>query len=83
MEFESAVKVNGTAIKNHWKTHLLSSFFEYGHGAGKEGYWTYDHMCLQNVDMVQALYPEYDSIWLFDHAVVMIVADKMGYLLVT
>jgi hypothetical protein len=40
-------------------------------------------MCLQNVDMVQALYPEYDSIWLFDHAVVMIVADKMGYLLVT
>jgi hypothetical protein len=70
-EFESAVKVNGTAIKNQWKTHLLFYFFEYGYGAGKEGYWTYDHMCLQFddcVDTVQALYPEYDSIWLFDHS---------------
>jgi hypothetical protein len=45
--------------------------FEYGYGAGKEGYWTYDHMALQFedcVDCVQALFPHYDSVWMFDHS---------------
>jgi hypothetical protein len=66
MEFESAVKVNGMAIKKPLENSPFVLFFEYGYGAtGKEGYWTYDHMCLQFedcVDMVQALFPEYDSI---------------------
>ena len=70
-EAEAAIRVNGTAIK---KTILNSPFvltFEYGYGAGKEGYWNYDHMCLQFedcVDTIQALYPDYDSVWIFDHS---------------
>ena len=46
-------------------------YFEYGYGAGKEGYWMYDHTCLQFEDCVntiQALYPEYDTVWLFNHS---------------
>ena len=70
-EAEAAIRVNGTAIK---KTILNSPFvltFEYGYGARKEGYWNYDHMCLQFedcVDTIQALYPDYDSVWIFDHS---------------
>ncbi len=45
--------------------------FEYGYGAEKEGYRIYDHMCLQFKDCVntiQALFPEYDFVWIFDHS---------------
>jgi hypothetical protein len=70
-ETESAIKVNGTAIKNSLANSPFVVIFEYGYGAGKEGYWTYDHMCLQYedcVDTIQVLYPEYDSVWIFDHS---------------
>ncbi len=70
-ETESAIKVNGTAIKKPLASSPFVVIFEYGYGAGKEGYWTYDHMCLQYkdcVDTIQALYPEYDSVWIFDHS---------------
>ena len=47
-------------------------YFEYGYGAGKEGYWTYDHMAVQFekcMDCIQALYPHFDTVWIFvDHS---------------
>jgi hypothetical protein len=70
-EAESAIKVNGTAVKKPLVNSPFVVIFEYGYGAGKEGYWTYDHMCLQFedcIDTIQALYPEYDSVWIFDHS---------------
>jgi hypothetical protein len=70
-EAESAIKVNGTAVKKPLVNSPFVVIFEYGYGAGKEGYWTYDHMCLQFedcVDTIQVLYPEYDSVWIFDHS---------------
>jgi hypothetical protein len=43
--------------------------FEYG--ANKEGYWNYEWMMLQTedcIDVLQALYPQYDYIFMFDHS---------------
>jgi len=71
VESESAVKVNGGAKKNKLEESPFVKFFEYGYGAGKEGYWTYDHMAVQFedcVDCIQALYPNFDSVWMFDHS---------------
>jgi hypothetical protein len=45
--------------------------FEYGYDQGKEGYWTYDHMAVQFedcVDCIKTLFPQFDSIWQFDHS---------------
>ena len=70
-EAESAMKLNGTTEKKELSESPFIIYFEYGHGVGKEGYWTYDHMALQFedcVDCVQALYPDYDSVWMFDHS---------------
>jgi len=70
-EAESAIKINGTAVKQPLTDSPFVLFFEYGYGYGKEGYWTYDHMCLQFedcIDAIQALYPEFDTVWLFDHS---------------
>jgi hypothetical protein len=69
-EAESAMKVNGTTIKKPLENSPFILFSEYGYGASKEGCWTCDYMYLQFedcVDTIQALYPEYDTIWLFDH----------------
>jgi hypothetical protein len=70
-EAESAIKINGTAIKKPITDSPFMLFFEYGYGSGKEGYWTYDHMCLQLkdcIDAIQALYPEFDTVRYFDHS---------------
>ncbi len=70
-EAESASKLNGKTEKADLCESPFIKYFEYGYGAGKAGYWTYDHMSLQFedcVDMIQALYPEFDSIWMFGHS---------------
>jgi hypothetical protein len=70
-EAESATKLNGTTAKKELSESPFIIYFEYGHGIGKEGYWTYDHMALQFedcVDCIQALYPDFDSVWTFDHS---------------
>ena len=43
--------------------------FEYG--AGKDGYWSYEQMVIQTedyLDILKALYPQYDYKTLFDHS---------------
>ncbi len=42
--------------------------FEYGYGAGKEGYWTYGQQFKDCVDTIQTMYPDYDSVWFFDQS---------------
>jgi hypothetical protein len=70
-EADSTIKINGTTEKKDLSESPFIKYFEYGYGAGKEGYWTYDHMALQFedcVDCIQALFPHYDSMWMFDHS---------------
>ena len=43
--------------------------FEYG--ANKDGYWNYEWMVIQTedcIDVLQALYPQYDYVFMFDHS---------------
>jgi len=68
-ETESAMKINGKIEKTILKETLVLTYFEYG--TGKEGYWNYDHISLQFkncIDCIQALFPEYGSIWMLDHS---------------
>jgi len=70
-ETESAMKILGSTKKKDLSESPFVIYFEYGYGQGKEGYWTYDHMSLQFedcVDCIQALFPQFDSVWLFDHS---------------
>jgi hypothetical protein len=39
-EAESAMKLNGTTEKKELSESPFIVYFEYGHGVGKEGYWT-------------------------------------------
>lgn len=44
---------------------------EFEYGATAEGYWTYDRMVLQLedcADVLKALHPEFDFVFLFDHS---------------
>ena len=44
---------------------------EFEYGATAEGYWTYDRMVLQLedcADVLKALHPEFDIVFLFDHS---------------
>jgi hypothetical protein len=69
-EADAALKLNGRTEKENIGQNPFVKFFEYGYGAGKEGYWMYAHMALQFedcIDAIQALYPQYDSLWMFDH----------------
>ncbi len=71
MENESALKVYGSEAKRPLMNSPFIIFFENGTDFGKEGYWTCDQMSLQFedcVDCIATLYPEYDSVWLFDHS---------------
>ena len=71
LEVQSALKVNGKVEKGDLKHSPFLIFFEYGAGLGKEGYWTYDHMSLQFedcADCIQALYPQFETVWMFDHS---------------
>jgi hypothetical protein len=70
-ETESAMKILGNTKKKDLSESPFVIYFEYGYGQGKEGYWTYDHMALQFedcVDCIQALFPQFNSVWLFDHS---------------
>jgi hypothetical protein len=55
------------------KTNLTESPFvrQLEYGARKEGYWKYESMVIQLediVDVLMALYPQYDYVFLFDHS---------------
>ena len=54
------------------KDDLFIKLFEYGHGATKEGYWTYNHMACQIEDCVDvltfALGEKFDYCLLLDHS---------------
>ena len=70
-ETESAIKILGNAKKKDLSESPFVKYFEYGYGQGKEGYWTYDHMAIQFedcVDCIQCLFPQFDSVWQFDHS---------------
>jgi len=54
-EAESAIKINSAAIKKPITDSAFILFFEYDYGSGKEGYWTYDHMCLQFEDYIDTI----------------------------
>jgi hypothetical protein len=54
-EAKSAIKVNGTAIKKPLANSPFVIIFVYGYSPGKEGYWTYDHMCLQFEDCIDTI----------------------------
>jgi len=65
---ESAIKLNGTTEKEELKE---SPFFIYFEKSAEEGYWMFNHVALQFescADCFRALFPEYDSIWIFDHS---------------
>jgi hypothetical protein len=71
MEVESSIKVNGSTAKNSLINSPFLIFCEYGAGVKKEGYWTDDHMALQFKDCIsciQALHPEFDTVWIFDRS---------------
>jgi hypothetical protein len=66
---EAAVKKLGKQEKEDMKESPFIVQFEYG--ANGEGYWTYESMIIQLedcIDVVSALYPEYDFIFQFDHS---------------
>lgn len=66
---EAATKKLGTDRK----ADLVKSPFlvEFEYGANGDGYWTYESMVLQVedcIDVVQALYPQFDFLFQFDHS---------------
>jgi hypothetical protein len=65
---EAAKKIRGKADKNP----LESSPFivEFDYGVANEGYWCYERMVLQMdcADVLHTLYPQFDFLFLFDHA---------------
>ena len=66
---EAAAKYLGGSLKRDLNGSPFIIEFEYG--AGNEGYWNYEQMVLQLencVDVVKALYPQYDYLFLFDHS---------------
>jgi len=70
-ETDAAMKLNGKTEKENISKNPFIIYFEFGYGAGKDGYWTYNHMALQFedcIDIIQALYPQFDSLWMFDHS---------------
>jgi hypothetical protein len=46
-EAESASMLSGKTEKADLHEKPYIKYFECGYGAGKEGYWTYDHRALQ------------------------------------
>ena len=65
----AAILRNGTAMK----TSLTSSPFirELKYGSGHEGYWTYEHMCLQIedcIDVLKVTHLHFVIIFLLDHS---------------
>jgi hypothetical protein len=70
-ETDAAMKLNGKTEKEIISKNPFFIYFEFGYGAGKDGCWTYNHMVLQFedcIDVIQALYPQFGSLWIFDHS---------------
>ena len=68
---DAAMAVLGTAEKGDLTSDPLVREFSYGQGAGKQGYWDYNHMVLQMedvVDVLEVMYPNNDICFLFDHS---------------
>ena len=67
---ESAMNVHGTTTKPIFNnTHLLVQYFNVG--VNEEGYWSHDHMVLQNedaYDVLSYMYPLYDFVDLMDQS---------------
>ena len=60
---------NGTATKPLLTESPFVRFLEYGANSG--GYWNYEHMVLQFndcMDVITALYEDYEPVFLFDHS---------------
>ena len=68
---EGALEVLGTVHKQQkilTETPFLK-LFEYGEN--RDGYWNSSHMSVQFedcIDAVQCLFPQFDTLWLFDHS---------------
>ena len=65
----AAKNIRGTEEKQPLTDSPFIREFEYG--AKNEGYWSYEHMVLQMedcIDVMHALYPDYDVLFLFDHS---------------
>ena len=68
-DVNAAKNVRGTEEKQPLTNSPFVREFEYG--ANNEGYWSYEHMVLQMedcIDVMHALYPDYDVLFLFDHS---------------
>lgn len=69
---ESAKLINnGSAQKKPLTLDTNPFVLEFEYGATAEGYWTYDRMVLQLedcADVLKALHPEFDFVFLFDHS---------------
>ena len=65
----AAILRNGTAMKPLLTCSPFIRELEYG--SGHEGYWTYEHMCLQLedcIDVLKVTHPQFDVIFLLDHS---------------
>ena len=69
---EAAIAALKRTSKNNIVTDPFVRTFEYGHGATKEGYWTYDHMVCQAEDCIDVLtcvfQTQFDYCILLDHS---------------
>jgi hypothetical protein len=68
---EAATSKLGSAVKPQLSETPFVKEFEYGASESALGYWCYEWMILQLedcIDVVQALYPEYDFAFMFDHS---------------
>jgi hypothetical protein len=65
----AATSIYGNANKS--KMTSSPFVFEFEYGIAGQGYWDYNHMALQLedcADVLKALYPEYDYLFLFNHS---------------
>ena len=67
---DSALNVYGSNKKKPFHDHhQLVRYFDVG--INDEGYWNYDHMCLQNedcFDILRVVFPKYDYVLLMDQS---------------
>jgi hypothetical protein len=68
----AALKVNKKEEKLPLATDPFIRLFEYGNAEGKEGYWSYDHMVLQQEDILDVLTvtfgDKFDYLFVYDHS---------------
>jgi len=71
MSASAATEVMGTTAKADLIDSRFVVFFEQGSGSNKEGWWDGDNMIIQMediMDVMTALYPEYEIAFLLDHS---------------